>query len=188
MKLRKTAIKPSRLLINGFLKTTDQPTTYQRPYTNRPTNHLPLTTDQLTTDQLHRPATNRPSTNRKYEDQKFHNKFSISNKKIRDCAVNTISRMWVIIFWLKPECVIEKIKSLNLKLINYKTYGNCIWIKRIKTGENYAETIIPMPENVSTSSTAKLLNCQYNKSSIKTRSLCDKLSYLILFSSITDNA
>ena len=36
-----------------------------------------------------------------------------------------------------------------------KTYGNCIRIKKIKTGENYAETIIAMSENVSTSSTAK---------------------------------
>ena len=82
------------------------------------------------------------------------------DKKIWDCVVNTISRMWVIIFWLKPECVLEKIKSLNVKLINYKTYRNCIWMKRIKTGENYAETIIAISENVSTSSTARLLNCQ----------------------------
>ena len=50
--------------------------------------------------------------------------------------------MWVINFWLKPECVTEKIKSLNVRLINYKTHGNCIWIKRRKTGKNYAKTII----------------------------------------------
>ena len=61
-----------------------------------------------------------------------------------------------------------------------KTYGNRIWIKKIKTGENYAETIIAMSENVSTSNTAKLPNCQYNKSSMKTRSLRDKRDYLLL--------
>ena len=44
--------------------------------------------------------------------------------------------------------------------INSKTCGNCVWIKRIKTGENYAEAIIAMSENVSTLSTAKLPNCQ----------------------------
>ena len=86
--------------------------------------------------------------------------------------------MWLIIFWLKPECVIENVKSLNVKLINYKTWGNCIWIKRIKAGESYAETIIAMSKNVSTSSKAKLPNCQYNKSGIKTRSFCDKRGYL----------
>ena len=61
-----------------------------------------------------------------------------------------------------------------------KTYGNCIWIKKIKTGENYEETIIAMSENVSTSNTAKLPNCQYKKSSMKTRSLRDKHDYLLL--------
>ena len=45
--------------------------------------------------------------------------------------------MWVIIFWLKPGCVIEKIKSLKAKLIKYKAYRKCIWIKKIKAGENY---------------------------------------------------
>ena len=54
-------------------------------------------------------------------------------------------------------------------------------MKRIKKGENYAETIIAMSKNVSISSTAKLPNCQYNKSSIKTKSLCDKSGYLLLF-------
>ena len=39
-------------------------------------------------------------------------------------------------------------------------------MKRIKTGENYAETITAMSEDVSTSSTAKLKE-KYNKSSIK---------------------
>ena len=56
--------------------------------------------------------------------------------------------------------------------------------QRIKTSENYAETIIAMSENVSTLSTVKLPNCQYNKSSIKTRNLCGKHRYLLLFSSI----
>ena len=70
--------------------------------------------------------------------------------------MNTTSRMWVIVFWLKPECVIENIKSLKVKLIKYKAYRNFIWIKRIKSGENYAETIIAMSEEVSTASTARL--------------------------------
>ena len=50
--------------------------------------------------------------------------------------------MWVIIFWLKPGCVIEETKSLKVKLIKYKSYRNWIWIKRIKTGENYTETVV----------------------------------------------
>ena len=75
-------------------------------------------------------------------------------------------------------------KPLNVKLIDYKTYGNSIWIKRIKTGENYAEATIAMSENISSSSTAKLPNCQYNKSSIKTRNICDKHDYLLLYSCV----
>ena len=62
----------------------------------------------------------------------------------------------VTIFWLKPECVIEKVKLLKVKLIKDKAYRSCIWIKRIQTDENYAETIIAMVENFSKSSTAKL--------------------------------
>ena len=50
----------------------------------------------------------------------------------------------MIIFRIKPECVIEKIKLLKVKLIKYKTYRNCISIKMIKTGENYAEVIKAM--------------------------------------------
>ena len=40
-------------------------------------------------------------------------------------VMNTISRMWVIIFWLKPECVIEKIK-IKAKLFILKHKTNCI--------------------------------------------------------------
>ena len=44
--------------------------------------------------------------------------------------------MRVIIFWLKPERVIEKIKTkmkLHKKVQKYKIlYRNCIWIKRDK--------------------------------------------------------
>ena len=68
-----------------------------------------------------------------------------------------------------------------MKLLNYKTYGKCIRIKRIKNGENYTEAIIATSENVNTSSTAKLPNCQYNKSSIKTRSISDKAATYYLF-------
>ena len=45
-------------LVKGFLKTTDQATTYHRPPTNRPT------------DQMHQPPSNRPLTSKKFEDQK----------------------------------------------------------------------------------------------------------------------
>ena len=41
-------------------------------------------------------------------------------------------------------------------MIKDKAYRSCIWIKRIQTDENYAETIIAMVENFSKSSTAKL--------------------------------
>ena len=52
--------------------------------------------------------------------------------------------------------------------------------KKDKDWGNYEETIIAMSENVSTSNTAKLPNSQYKKSSMKTRSLCDKHDYLLL--------
>ena len=43
-----------------------------------------------------------------------------------------------------------------MKKIKYKAYRNCIWIIRINTGENYAETMIATSEDVSTSGTVKL--------------------------------
>ena len=60
-----------------------------------------------------------------------------------DRVINTISRMWVIIFWLKPECAIEKIKikvKLYRKGQKYKTYytETAFEWKRIKAGKNYA--------------------------------------------------
>ena len=123
----------------GFLKTTDQPTTYHRRPTNWPTDqpttyHRPPITD-------HRPTDLRPIRNMRTRNSMKILKW-ISDKKTWDRIINTISRMCIIIFLLKPECVIEKIKSLKVKLIKYKIYRNCIWIKSIKTGENYAETII----------------------------------------------
>ena len=55
---------------------------------------------------------------------------------MRGHVINTISRMWAIIFWLKLECVIEKIKikvKLHKKVQKFKTlYRNCIWIKKDK--------------------------------------------------------
>ena len=44
-----------------------------------------------------------------------------------------------------------------------------------------------MSQNVTTFSTTKLPNCQYNKSSIKNRSLCGKCDYLLHFSSVKGN-
>ena len=51
----------------------------------------------------------------------------------------------------------------------------------VKKGKNYAETINAKSQNVDTSSAAELPKCKYNKSSIKTGSLCDKRGYLLLF-------
>ena len=104
---------------------TDQPITFLRPPTNQP---LTKSTDHQPTD--HRPIRNMKARN------SITNFIWISDKKIWDRVINTTSRMWVSIFWLKPEYGIQKIKSLFVKLNNYKTYGNCIWIKRIKTGKN----------------------------------------------------
>ena len=47
-------------------------------------------------------------------------------------SINTNSRMWIIIFWLKPEClIIEKIKNKSemVKISNI-SYRNYIRIKR----------------------------------------------------------
>ena len=96
-----------------------------RPPTNRPTNHLRPTIYQPTN---HRPTDHWPIDHQPIRNMGIRNlviNFKwISDKKIWDRVINTISRMWVIIFWLKPECVIEKIKSLKVKLIKYKTYRN----------------------------------------------------------------
>ena len=97
-------------------------------------------------------------------------------KDLRSCCKYNIENVSNY-FLVKAEMCHWKVKSLNVKLINYKKYGNCIWIKRIKTGKNCAEIIIAVPENVSTSSTVELPSCQYNKNSIKTRSLLTTFSH-----------
>ena len=97
----------------------EQPITYLRPPTNRPPSKC---TDHRPTDHL--PIRNMTTRN------SITNFRWISDKMIRDRVINATSRMWVTFFGLKPECAIEKIKSLNVKLINYKTCGNCIWKKR----------------------------------------------------------
>ena len=53
--------------------------------------------------------------------------------------------MWVNIFWLKPQCLIEKIK-IKVKLFKYKTYHieTTFEQKRIKTDKSYAEIITAM--------------------------------------------
>ena len=43
----------------------------------------------------------------------------IFDEKMRGHIINTILRMWVIVFWLMQECVIEKVK---IKVNKYKTY------------------------------------------------------------------
>ena len=54
---------------------------------------------------------------------------------MRGHVINTISRIWVMIFSLKPECVTEKTKIKNKVKLYKKTaevqnllYRNCIWI------------------------------------------------------------
>ena len=63
--------------------------------------------------------------------------------------------MWVTIFGIYyeiiilSECVIEKIKNESeIIQVNNISYRNCIWIKRIKTDENYVETITTILGNV----------------------------------------
>ena len=90
---------------------------FVRPPTNRPPNNLPPTTYYRPTD--HRLTDHRPIRN--IRTRNFITNFKwISDKKIWDRVINTISRMWVTIFSLKPACIIEKMKSLKVKLIEYK--------------------------------------------------------------------
>ena len=90
---------------------------------NPPSNRPPIT-DFLPTYQpiiYHRPPTkctnNRPTDQGPIRNMRTRNSITnfkwISDKKIWDCVINTISRIWVIIFWLKLECVTEKVKSLK---------------------------------------------------------------------------
>ena len=150
---------------------TDQPTTYHRPLTNRPPTKC--------TD--HRPADLRPIRNMRTRNSMKDFKW-ISDKKTWDCVINAISRMWVIIFRLKSDCVTEKIKSLKVKLIKHETYRNCIWIKRIKTGENYAETIIAHRAQLNFQ-TANII-----KAALKLEASVTKAATYYLFSSIKGNA
>ena len=60
--------------------------------------------------------------------------------------------------------------------------------KRIKTGENYTETVMAMSENVSTSSIAKLPNCQYNKTALKLETPVTNAATYYFLSSIKVNA
>ena len=94
-----------------------------RGFLNPPTNRPP-TTDFLPTYQpniYHRPPTkctdNRPTDQGPIRNMRTRNSITnfkwISDKKIGDCVINTISRICVIIFWLKSGCVTEKIKSLK---------------------------------------------------------------------------
>ena len=79
----------------GFLKTTNQPTTFHQPPTNWPIDHLSPNTDQPTTDQVHLPLTNWPSTHKKYEDQKIYNKFYMNFwwKDMRSCCKYNIENV-----------------------------------------------------------------------------------------------
>ena len=67
--------------------------------------------------------------------------------------------MWVIIFWLKPKRVIEKIKSLKVEFIKVyiiqKQHLNKKNKDRQKLCRNYKSNV----RNVNKSSIAKLPNC-----------------------------
>ena len=55
----------------GFLKTTDQPTTFHRSPTNQPTDPLPLTIHSPINNHMHRPLTYQSPTSKKFE---YHKK------------------------------------------------------------------------------------------------------------------
>ena len=123
----------------------------------KPPPNLPSTTGHLPTDQptiYHGPTDHWPLRNMRTRNSITNFKW-ISAKKMRDRVMNKILRIWVIIFRLKPERVIEKIKSLKVKLVNHKHIKQKLHLKRIKTGKNYAETKMVMSKNVRTSSTTK---------------------------------
>ena len=79
--------------------------------TNRPPTNRPPT---KCTD--HQPNNHQPIRNMRTRNS-ITNFIWISDKKIQDLVMNSISRMWVIILWSKPERVTEKIKSLKVKFI-----------------------------------------------------------------------
>ena len=89
---------------------TDQPSTYHQP----PTNQLPTKCPN------HQPTDHRPIRNLRTKNSITNFKW-ISDKKMWGRVINTISRMWVIICRLKPECVIDKIKTMVL-LFKDRTY------------------------------------------------------------------
>ena len=107
-----------------FLK----PSTKAPPITDHiPTDHRPPTNQPLTKFTEHRPTDQRPVRNMRTRSSIPNFKW-VSDKNMWGRVINTISRMWVIIFWLKPECAIEKIKikvKLYRKGQKYKTYYTC---------------------------------------------------------------
>ena len=97
---------------------------FLKPPTNRPPNtdhqpndHLPLTKWPPTKCTDHRPTDLRPIRRMMTRNSTTNFKW-ISDKNIWDRVINTVSRMWVIIFWLKPECVIVSAtrRSRDIKL------------------------------------------------------------------------
>ena len=77
------------LQVEGFLKTTDQPTTYPRPRTNQPNNH--------------RPPTNRSPTSKKFEKQQkfefiFDITFEFKDIVLKTCFLKSWSAMLICAF------------------------------------------------------------------------------------------
>ena len=103
----------------NLLKTTNQLTTYQRtnwPPTNEPTDHLPPTNRPRTNCTGHQITDHQPKRNMRTRNSITNFKW-IADKNKWDRVINVIWRTWVIISWLKPEYVIEKIKLLKVKLM-----------------------------------------------------------------------
>ena len=105
----------------AFLK----PSTKAPPITDHiPTDHRPPTNQPLTKCTEHRATDQRPVRNMRTRNSIPNFKW-VSDKNMWGRAINTISRMWVIIFWLTPECVIEKIKLIQYhtdNISNTETY------------------------------------------------------------------
>ena len=85
------------LQVEGFLKTTDQPTTYQ------PTKQPP-TTAQPIIDQMHRPPTKRSPTSKKFEEQqKFEFIFDITydfkDIVLKTCFLKSCSAILICAFF-----------------------------------------------------------------------------------------
>ena len=122
----KTATKNSNETVSSEAEFINPPRPVDRNIQNRVTFCFIFNKTELTWVSL-KPPTNRPPTTSNSINFKL-----ISDKNMWFPSINTNSRMWIIIFWLKPEClIIEKIKGKSemVKISNI-SYRNYIRIKR----------------------------------------------------------